>query len=123
MFDKDTNQKTRAPRRGEPITAADMQKIVALILQTVKGGDGILVQRVGQSVIIKQKTGSSIGSGGGFSVATVLELPEIPDNVYRKVFWTSAGAGNGDDQLWEVYAGQTAWTPCQKFTSLSGVPI
>lgn len=60
-----------------------------------------------------------------FTVETVLELPPIPTvpSSYKKVFWTSAGTGNGDDQMWEVYTGQTKYTPCQYSTLLSGVPI
>ncbi len=59
------------------------------------------------------------------TIDTVLELPEIPTTpgTYKKVFWTSAGAGNGDDQMWEVYYGQTEYTPCQYSTLLSGVPL
>lgn len=64
MYDKDPNQKTRAPRRGEPITSADMQKIVALILQTVKGGRGILIKRVGQSIIVEAEQGRAVGGSG-----------------------------------------------------------
>lgn len=62
MFDKDPNQTTRAPGYGQAITSADLRKIVALILQTVKGGRGILVARVGQSVVINVETG---GAGRG----------------------------------------------------------
>ena len=65
MYDKDTNQKVRPPRRGEAITAADMNKIVALILQTVKGGRGVLVKRVGQSIVVEMEQGKVATGGGG----------------------------------------------------------
>lgn len=59
-----------------------------------------------------------IGSG----VDTVETLPAIPTLGHRKVFWTSVGAGTGDDQLWEAYVGQSRWYPCQKPTTHSGAP-
>ena len=66
------------------------------------------------------------GSGGaGDRVPTVLVLPAIPTGVAKakKVFWTSDGEGTGDDQMWEVYVGQDAWTPVQFTTSNSGAVV
>lgn len=69
--------------------------------------------------------GDDGGGGSNFNVETVLELPDIPSTpgTYKRVFWTSNGAGNGDNQMWEVYAGQTKYTACQYTTLLSGVPL
>lgn len=63
-------------------------------------------------------------SSSSFSVPTVETLPAIPTGYeeYQAVFWTSVGAGTGDDQVWEAYVGQGRWYPCQKPTTLSGVP-
>lgn len=66
-------------------------------------------------------SGTSV-SGSSFSVDTVETLPAIPTVGYQMVFWTSVGAGVGDDQTWEAYAGQSRWYPCQKPTTLSGTP-
>jgi len=66
-------------------------------------------------------SGTSV-SGSAFSVDTVEILPAIPDEGYQMVFWTSVGAGTGDDQTWEAFAGQSRWYPCQKPTTLSGTP-
>lgn len=60
--------------------------------------------------------------GSGFSVEVVETLPAIPTTGYQMVFWTSVGAGVGDDQTWEAYPGQSRWYPCQKPTTLSGAP-
>jgi hypothetical protein len=65
MFTKDTNQRVRPPGQGQAINASDLRKILALILQCVKGGRGIQVQRVGQSVIVSQQAGTRGGGGGG----------------------------------------------------------
>ena len=67
-------------------------------------------------------TNGAGSSSSSFSVDIVESLPALPDPGYRMVFWTSAGAGTGDDQTWEAHAGQTRWYPCQKPTTLSGVP-
>ena len=65
---------------------------------------------------------SSVSTGSGFSVDEVETLPAIPTTGYSMVFWTSVGAGTGDDQTWEAYPGQARWYPCQKPTTLSGAP-
>lgn len=62
MKRRDFYQRVKAPGQGQEINASDLNKIVALILQCVKGGRGIQVERVGQSVIIKATGG---GAGGG----------------------------------------------------------
>ena len=64
------------------------------------------------------------GSGGSsFSVPTVEELPAIPTDpeTFSQVFWTSAGAGTGDDQVWHTYTGMTRWYPTLP-TTKSGAP-
>lgn len=65
---------------------------------------------------------SSSSSGSSFDVPSVPVLPPISDTGYQKVFWTSADGGSGDNQTWDTYTGQTRWYPCQKPTTLSGVP-
>lgn len=62
------------------------------------------------------------GGGGGLSVSVVNTLPAIPSSGAKIVYWTSAGVGTGDDQLWIAYAGQSAWTPMQFTTTHSGAP-
>ncbi|MBW2638355.1 MAG: phage tail protein [Deltaproteobacteria bacterium] len=60
-------------------------------------------------------------------VETVGDLPSIPaqiegDDVFRLVYWTSAGAGNGDDQLWFASSINSQWWPMQKATEETGTP-
>lgn len=100
MFDRDANQKIRAPKYGQAITAADLQKIVALIMQTVRGGDGILVERHGQNVIIRLAAGPRGGGGGtgwnNFYDATtkagLIAAENVPEKSFARV---TAGAQKG----------------------------
>lgn len=70
-------------------------------------------------------TAGASTTGSDFEVLTVLELPDIPTTpgTHAQVFWTSAGAGNGDDQEWQTYAGKTRWYPSWFPTDKSGVPL
>lgn len=90
MYDKDPYQKVRTPGYGQAIRAADLNKIVALILQCVKGGKGILVERAGQSVIIRTEDGPRGAGGGGglgggetiwYRAASKAALPDAGDGV------------------------------------------
>lgn len=86
MYDKDPYQKVRTPGYGQAIRAADLKKIVALIMQCVKGGKGILVERAGQSVIIRTEDGPRGGRGGGgqtiwYTAASKAALPDAADGI------------------------------------------
>ena len=59
---------------------------------------------------------------GALAVETVDALPAIPTTGMLEVFWTSVSTGDGDDQVWRAYVGQTAYTPTQFTSSLSGTP-
>lgn len=88
-------------------------------LRTLKGQiESILWQLRNMNTSAAAGTGSS----SSFSVETVETLPPIPEDGYQMVFWTSLGAGVGDDQTWEAFAGQARWYPCQRPTTLSGAP-
>lgn len=66
MYDRDSNQKVKAPSIGNKIKSSDLDKMVALILKTVRGDNhSIFVERAGQSVIIKLGKGVRSGGGGG----------------------------------------------------------
>ena len=65
MYDRDTNQKNRMPGRGQQITGWMLERLRALILNTVKSGPGINVTRVGESVIVSLADGVKGGGGGG----------------------------------------------------------
>lgn len=101
MYDKDPYQKIKAPGYGQAIRAADLKKIVALIMQCVKGGKGILVERAGQSVIIKTEEGQRGGSGvgGGWNnfydattKAGLTNAANVPEKSFGRV---TAGAQKG----------------------------
>jgi len=88
MYDKDPNQRTKAPGYGQAITSADLRKIVALILQNLTGGDGILVERHGQNVVVKLAAGARGAGGGGgsgptiwYTATTKAGLPDAADSI------------------------------------------
>lgn len=88
MYDKDPNQRTRAPGYGQAITSADLRKIVALVLQNLRGGDGILVERHGQNVIVRLAAGARGAGGGGgsgptiwYTATTKAGLPDAADGI------------------------------------------
>lgn len=59
----------------------------------------------------------------GESIPEVVQtLPAIPTTGMKEVYWTSTGAGTGDDQVWRAFAGQSQWFPTQRLTDLSGNP-
>lgn len=51
-----------------------------------------------------------------FTVPVVSTLPPIPSSGFAMVFLTQ------DNQVWMAYAGQSAWTPAQKLTTIDGTP-
>lgn len=100
MYSKDTNQRVKAPGQGQAINASDLRKMLALILQCVKGGRGIQVERVGQSVIIKATgNGGGGGQGGGWNnfydattKAGLIGATNVPEKSFARV---TAGAQKG----------------------------
>jgi len=107
-------------RPGQRLKQGDIARTNAGVPREIVGGKDTTVRTIGGRAIVAAKKGR--GGGGGLSVATVLTLPAIPASGAKFVFWTSAGAGTGDDQIWVAYAGQTAWTAMQFLSSLSGTP-
>lgn len=63
------------------------------------------------------------GANGRVTCPTVEELPAVPTvaNLLQFVFWTSAGAGDGDDQVWWTRTGLTRWYP-MTYSTLNGTP-
>lgn len=108
------------PTPGRKVQPGVISGIARRTPQEITGGNGVQVQQVGNRLIIKGNAGRG---GSGLSITPVLTLPPIPSSGARIVFWTSAGAGTGDDQMWMAFAGQTEWTAMQFATTLSGVPV
>ena len=120
------------------VTRAGLNAIPRIVLGMIRPGIGVSIRPTGDGGIsigadmqqameqMRSLVGGS-GSGTGGSVPLVAVLPEIPDTGYRKVIWgTSTDIDGGTAttmQAWEVCAGQAAWTPCQYYTTDSGVPV
>ena len=102
MYDKDPNQRAKTPRYGQAITAADLRKLLSLVLQCVRGGDGILVERHGQSIIVRLAAGARGAGGGGggqvdwYTAATKAALPDAADGIISTALGrVTAGAQQG----------------------------
>jgi hypothetical protein len=75
------------PRNGDKLTPDILRRMKALILQTVKGGPGILVKRVGESVVVEAtgQQGGKPASGaaqGWVTATTKAGLVDPPNNRY-----------------------------------------
>ena len=107
---------------GSKIQPSDLNDMPRRAVESIRSTSSTRVNRLGDNVTIKSKGGdSSVASVLG--IAKVLVLPPIPTSGARLVFWTSEGTGTGDDQIWVAYAGQTAYTPMQNYTTKSGIPV
>ena len=108
-------------RQGQTIRAADLNQMPNKTLGRIKNNTSTQVSQIGDNTLIRSRNTQRIVAEG-LRIEKVETLPAIPTSGGRFVFWTSEGDGTGDDQIWVAYAGQTAWTPLQKFTTLSGAP-
>ena len=110
-------------KRGSKLTAEDVNNIPRHANENIRSNTNTQVSRFGNNVMLRTKGGSASSIASGLRIETVLTLPAIPTSGCRMVFWTSTGGGTGDNQVWMAYAGQTAYTPMQKYTTKSGVPV
>lgn len=112
-------------RKGDIISHQTLNTLLEKMANLIRGGNGILVQRSGQNIVISQgSTQRSVGGGSiSSSIRAVGALPAIPTSGADSVFWDSTISPNtGDDQIWDAYAGQSAWYPRQFLTTKSGTP-
>jgi hypothetical protein len=105
------------PRAGQPANKPGVVSGVAKFVPQELDGTSNFGNRLVQKPARRQM------GGGGLSVSTVEVLPEIPATGARFVYWTSVGAGTGDDQIWVAYAGQDRWYALQRPSLLSGIPV
>jgi len=106
--------------RGAPVDADYINGQTERALESIAVAGGGSITRFSDNAIIT--AGAGMGAAvSGLRIDIVEELPPIPDYGGRFVFWTSAGAGTGDNQIWMAFAGQTRWTPSQYPTTKSGL--
>jgi hypothetical protein len=108
---------------GSKVQPRDLNDMPRRATESIRSTHDTRVNRLGDNVTIKSAGGSDTSVASGLRIAKVLVLPSIPSSGARMVFWTSEGTGTGDDQIWVAYAGQTAYTPMQRYTTKSGVPV
>lgn len=108
MMAPPTNQ-----RRGEPITASFLNRIKAMLLRSIVGGPGILVQFHGDQIVIRLSSQTATG-GGLFNIRKVTDVfPAIPGR--PTLIATPA-------QLWYSDEGLTKWYPLARYTDATGAP-
>ena len=108
--------------RGRPIPATGFNGVSEILQRNIVGGSGLLARRAGQQLVISStaKAGPRGGESSAITVDIVEVLPAIPATGIRWVYWSSAGVGTGDKQVWFATEHDTIWTPTQKTTVLSG---
>lgn len=122
MAEYNSNTPTQV-RKNQVITADMLNNIANSIVGRIIGGRGISVRRISNNIVIESIVMGSVGGASVSAILVVETLPPIPNAGMEEVYWTSVGAGTGDDQVWRAYAGQSSWTPTQKLTTLSGVVV
>lgn len=96
-----------------------------------EGGTVNLYDQIPEPVGVGEAVGTSSEASPGdhthryigkADLEVVTALPAIPLEGMHEVYWTSAGGGTGDNQIWRAFEGQSLWYPTQKLTILLGTP-
>lgn len=115
---------------GQPLEKGDISSVSKFTWNSIAGAAGIIVRQVGKQLIISLANPQAVGGASSASAPRLVAvLPAVPAS-YSQVTWAGSAytvggvTGTGDNQVWEVdgRVGQTAWTPRQFLTSLSGTP-
>ena len=115
-------------QRGSVLQSSQWNRITEYIKRNIVGGRGITIGRQGQQLVISAETGGRAGGAKSstqaqtLSVDTVENLPAVPTSGIRFVYWTSAGAGTGDNQVWSATEYDSVWTPEQQTTTNNNTP-
>ena len=106
---------------GQPLTADVLNRIIDAVLDRLRTGPGVYVTRIGREVVLSAAPPAT--TGNGLVINAVNELPPIPTDRPRIVWWVDySQGGTGDNQLWAACPGQSRWTPLQNWTWLTGEP-
>lgn len=108
----DPSQKIQPLRQGDVITAAMLRQIVDKVLRSVIGGQGCIVQRIGDQAVINVTALPAAGGGGGggavYTAATkagLVDASTVPETSFARV---TAGADKGT--MYVVNPEKTGWT-------------
>lgn len=113
-------------REGGEVSAEQLNRIVTALSRRIVGDNKTIRVRVfpGNQIVIEGIGAKAVGGAAIIpEIPRVGALPAIPESGKGEVYWDSTLSPNtGDNQLWECYAGETKWTPCQRSTNKSGTP-
>lgn len=100
---------------GQRLSAEDMNAIVALLLESIIGGTGVIVKRVGPQLVI-EATPQDVGKAAEFSIPDVAILPALPSSGGKLVVF--------DEQVWSGTSTDpdSLWRPGYRFTLQTGEP-
>ena len=112
-------------RAGDVLTADALNRVVEAVLDRIHAGVGTSSIRTsgGVTLSLSTRAPSMRGFPAHIGIDEVTELPPIPTDRPRIVWWVdSSRGGTGDNQLWAACPGQSRWTPLQNWTWLDGTP-
>jgi len=110
-------------RAGDVLTADALNRVVEAVLDRIHAGVGTSSIRTSGGVTLSTRAPSTSGFPAYIGIDEVKELPPIPTDRPRFVWWVDgARGGTGDNQLWAACPGQSRWTPLQNWTWLDGQP-
>lgn len=108
----------RRIRRGEPISAREINRIPGKTLNNIDMTNGFQTLRDGDRLTI---SGSGRPRQQGYPL--VAKLPPIPASGHQYVIWGTSEQitnGTGDGHVWFTHYLETQWFPLVCYTSLSG---
>jgi hypothetical protein len=126
------HQKLTTPKKGEPITANGLKNLAAAIVRSIVPGKGIVVQPMGDKVVVSLRPqGRGAGGAGGFqdqaikkamyvyfvSLESELPDPTVDDRVERwHMGCVAEEGGGGNTGVWYVInpAGD-GWDPLNRW--------
>jgi len=108
-------------RAGDMLTADALNRVVEAVLDRIHAGVGASSIRTSGGVTLSTRAPSMVWFPAYIGIDEVTELPPIPTDRPRIVWWVDgARGGTGDNQLWAACPGQSRWTPLQNWTWLDG---
>ena len=109
MPSNDPTQMLNTPQRGEQVTAAMLRQMWDKIRNSIKGGRGITIRRMGDEIMIEStaRGGGTTAASSVYTAETKAELPDastVPETSFARV---TAGADQGS--VYVVNVNKNGW--------------